>query len=103
VLEVDPDNALARRQVGQVATAVRQFDRTAPGRRWLGGMRGGLFADNNRWMLAARVLFCTALVFIIAFSIGYVVGGSSAVEDVPQKDSPAAMEKSTEPSNRLGP
>jgi hypothetical protein len=34
VLEVDPDNAAARRQVGKVATAVRQFDQTAPGRRW---------------------------------------------------------------------
>src|SRR5438270_8554773 len=35
VLEVDPENAAARRQVGQVVTAVRQFDRAAPGRRWL--------------------------------------------------------------------
>ena len=35
VLEVDPDNATARRQVGQVVTAVRQFDNAAPGRRWL--------------------------------------------------------------------
>src|SRR5262249_47398546 len=34
VLEVDPDNAAARRQVGQVVAAVRQFDRWAPGRRW---------------------------------------------------------------------
>src|SRR5262245_49314044 len=34
VLEVDPDNATARRQVGQVATAVRQFDEMTPGRRW---------------------------------------------------------------------
>lgn len=34
VLEVDPDNATARRQVGKVVTAVRQFDRSAPGRRW---------------------------------------------------------------------
>jgi hypothetical protein len=39
VLEVDPDNATARRQVGQVATAVRQFDRAAPGRRWFNKIR----------------------------------------------------------------
>src|SRR6266566_4761933 len=38
VLEVDPDNAAARRQVTQVATAVRQFDFTAPGRRWAQGL-----------------------------------------------------------------
>jgi hypothetical protein len=35
VLEVDPDNVAAKRQVGQVVTAVRQFDNAAPGRRWL--------------------------------------------------------------------
>ncbi len=35
VLEVDPDQPTARSQVGQVAAAVRQFDRSAPGRRWL--------------------------------------------------------------------
>ena len=32
VLELDPDNAVARRQVNRVATAVRQFDRAAIGR-----------------------------------------------------------------------
>src|ERR1700751_1411872 len=35
ILEVDPDNAAAKKQVAQVATAVRQFDRAAPGRQWL--------------------------------------------------------------------
>src|SRR5438067_7175017 len=34
VLEVDPDNASARRQVGNVAAAVRVFDQTSEGRRW---------------------------------------------------------------------
>ncbi len=34
VLEIEPDNAIARRQVGRVVTAVRQFDRAAPSRRW---------------------------------------------------------------------
>src|SRR5438552_2920598 len=50
VLETDPDNAAARRQVGQVATAVRQFDRTAPGRRWALGLpwrRRGENAGNG--------------------------------------------------------
>lgn len=44
VLEVDPDNATARRQVGKVATAVRQFDQTAPGRRWLRTLQ-----KESRW------------------------------------------------------
>lgn len=35
VLEVDPDNSTARRQVGRVVTAVRQFDaRSTPDRKW---------------------------------------------------------------------
>src|ERR1700686_5015309 len=41
VLEVDPDNATARHKVRQVVAAVRQFDRSAPGRRWLERMRSG--------------------------------------------------------------
>src|SRR5438270_13694672 len=40
VLEVDPDNPAARRQVGQVVTAVRQFDRLTPRRRWLRPRQG---------------------------------------------------------------
>src|SRR5579872_7039025 len=39
VLEVDPDNATARRQVGQVVTAVRQFDLMPPSKRLLRRMR----------------------------------------------------------------
>jgi hypothetical protein len=34
VLEVDPDNPQARKQIGLVVTAVRQFDTVMPGRRW---------------------------------------------------------------------
>jgi hypothetical protein len=50
VLEVDPDNATARRQVGRVATAVRQFDRTAPGRRWLRALQKETWFQ--RWQAA---------------------------------------------------
>src|SRR5947199_2247550 len=38
VLEVDPDNGPARKQIGQVVTAVRQFDTVIPGRRWANGL-----------------------------------------------------------------
>ncbi len=44
VLEIDPDNATARRHVGRVATAVRQFDEKAPGRRWFKKLQ-----KQNRW------------------------------------------------------
>src|SRR5262245_33273067 len=48
VREIDPDNGPAKRQVGKVATAVRQFDETAPGRRWARGIRRrGRF---RRWL-----------------------------------------------------
>ena len=61
VLEVDPDNATARRQVGKVATAVRQFDQTAPagaGRRSCSGRRPSAAGwptwsgdgDGNGWL-----------------------------------------------------
>src|SRR6266480_4387925 len=38
VLEVDPDNPVARKQIGMVVTAVRQFDTVMPGRRWAAGL-----------------------------------------------------------------
>jgi len=56
VLEVDPDNPEAKRQVGQVATAVRQFDRTAPGRRWAQGLRQRRTATRLRSSLAEDAL-----------------------------------------------
>jgi hypothetical protein len=82
VLEVDPDNVPARRQVGQVATAVRQFDRSAPGRRWLTGMRGWLLFDpaENRLLFAMHILLVAVLMFI-AFSIGWTLGSGSAEEN----------------------
>jgi hypothetical protein len=50
VLEVDPDNTTARRQVGKVVTAVRQFDQSAEGRRWM----RRLHKENRyrRWLLS---------------------------------------------------
>jgi hypothetical protein len=75
VLEVDPDNVAARRQVGQVATAVRQFDRAAPGRRWLSRLRDEALYTGERdvvagWLKVAAV----ALLVLAAFLFGYQWG-----------------------------
>lgn len=86
VLEVDPDNATARRQVGQVATAVRQFDRSAPGRRWRTKLQKQ--TRFRRWItswdsqtegtggLLGSMLW--GLLIALALFIGYFIGSRSA-------------------------
>lgn len=85
VLEVDPDNGAARRQVGQVATAVRQFDRTAPGRRWRSKLQK---RSRFRRFLAnwdpdgegANSILTSLLWFVCIFGaliFGYVIGARS--------------------------
>jgi len=81
VLEVDPENATARRQVGQVVTAVRQFDREAPGRRWLNRLRRQ--ARFHRWLDSWQegitpaawigILVAGALL-VLCFLLGYYFG-----------------------------
>ncbi|MGH7171036.1 MAG: hypothetical protein ACRELG_12220, partial [Gemmataceae bacterium] len=82
VLEVDPDNNMARRQVGQVATAVRQFDQTVPGRRWRKKLQRQ--TRFRRWMAnwnpegeVTNSLLSGMLWFLLIFGalmIGYVIG-----------------------------
>jgi hypothetical protein len=84
VLEVDPDNAVARRQVNRVAAAVRQFDRAAIGRRWLDRLQRQ--ARFRRWFAAWqqrmpvvdwwRVL-SVVLLMLLAFMLGYALGSQS--------------------------
>jgi hypothetical protein len=107
VLEVDPDNPVARKQVGQVATAVRQFDRTAPGRRWAQGLppvaKHGV-PPLLVWMRRAVV----ALLVLVAFVVGFMCAssmysnGSSQQSDklTPNKAQPV---QSGKPENQLGP
>jgi hypothetical protein len=97
VLEVDPDNAMARRQIGDVAMAVRQFDESAPGRRWLRRIRGGESAGG----LAGWLWFAlAALLVVVAFVGGYGLASRSASETEPQR--PEAPPKLDRPDNRLG-
>lgn len=82
VLEIDPDNTTARRQVGKVATAVRQFDEMAPGRRWLRRLKNQ--TRFRRWMSRLQEdegdlsgwlsgLFW-ALLVVVALILGYALG-----------------------------
>jgi hypothetical protein len=90
VLEVDPDNPVARRQVGLVVTAVRQFDREAPGRRLLARSRrrerirrwfAGTFRDGEslRWLTVVLL----AAIVIICLIAGIWIGSYFAANPIP--------------------
>jgi hypothetical protein len=79
VLEVDPDNAEARKQVGRVASAVRQFDRVAVGRRWLRWLQRS--AHFRQWLRSCQASMPTAwrlaevlVIALAAFVVGYLLG-----------------------------
>jgi hypothetical protein len=101
VLEVDPDNATARRQVGKVVTAVRQFDTTAPGRRWLNKLHkqkrwrrrlvGAAESGGLPLLLGSAAWFGLVL---IAFLIGYIWGAQG---------NPPAPPSSEPPSSKIAP
>jgi hypothetical protein len=67
VLEVDPDNPTARRQVSSVVTAVRQFDTVTAGRRWAVGLPPQLPKAPRPWwhwaVFAGTVLVAMGLTF----------------------------------------
>jgi len=76
ILEADPDNATARRQIGQVANAVRQFDRTKKDWAWTKRMLQrhrtcgkGIFSVG--WLL----LIMLVVAVILAFGAGFICGG----------------------------
>jgi hypothetical protein len=97
VLEVDPDNAKARRQVGQVATAVRQFDRTVPGRRWLKRLQkqtrfrrwlANWTAEGNGTTWLNFILWF--LLLLVAFLVGYYAGTTAPrANPAPEQQAPA--------------
>jgi len=81
ILEMDPDNATARRQVGRVAAAVRQFDQLAQGRRWLDRIqtRARFRQWVNSWgtegTLPKPVVWTMAIVLLLgALLLGYALG-----------------------------
>ncbi len=89
VLEVDPDNPIARRQVGRVVTAVRQFDRWSPRRRWLRNRPS--FGEWLATLTPAALLEVGLwlLLMLAAFSVGYYVGTPSGAHEPLTPDLPA--------------
>ncbi|MCS7046797.1 MAG: hypothetical protein NZO58_10610 [Gemmataceae bacterium] len=81
VLEVDPDNAPARRQVGQVVTAVRQFDRINQGRHWLAEIRHGP-PRPSPWRALPFWGWASLIggAVVLAFVLGYLVGHQTKAE-----------------------
>jgi len=69
VLEVDPDNPQARKQIGLVVTAVRQFDTVMPGRRWANGLPPHLPNAKRPWW--HWLAFSSAV--ILAFAAGFAI------------------------------
>src|SRR5262249_33517991 len=92
VLEVDPDNAAARRQGGQVVTALRPFDGATPGRRWLRKVRRQ--ARFRAWVHSlgaeeAASWFGTIVWVLVVFGalvLGYTLGATPASREPPPGD-----------------
>jgi hypothetical protein len=92
VLEVDPNNATARRQVSQVVTAVRQFDAVTPSRRWANNLPP--HPGRTRWP-AWYIWVVGLMVVLLAFIIGVLVGHGPF--EMPPGTDPPKME----PNDRL--
>lgn len=80
VLEVDPDNPVARQQVARVVSTIRQFDRVAPSRRWLKRLHRR--ERRTRFMEEAwKIILCAALLATVSV-VSYYVGYRSASQQV---------------------
>jgi hypothetical protein len=108
VLEIDPDNATARRQVGKVTTAVRQFDETAPGRRWLTKLHKrkrfqrwmATFNENGEggsWLGAALWFLVVLAALLVGFMVGVQHTPAPAPAEQPGQTQPADKDKEKKP------
>jgi hypothetical protein len=103
VLEVDPDNATARRRVGQVVTAVRQFDNAAPGRRWLKKLQrqtrfrrwaaGWDREDWTTWLTWAFWFVAIVAAVFVGFLVGTNVRPPAPPSNPPGNEAPDKQDK----------
>jgi hypothetical protein len=109
VLEVDPDNPTAKQQIGQVVTAVRQFDEVMPGRRWLDRLRRN--ARYRRWKeditdMTPRgwiTLVALFLMMVVVLFVGYGWGWQAA-QPAPEVETPSTeKDKTAKPTPPVSP
>jgi hypothetical protein len=106
VLEVDPDNATARRQVGQVVAAVRQFDRAAPGRRWFHRLQRQ--ARFRQWLSGAGREsadggWFSTIVWIVLVLAALVIGYVFGLQQTPPEDARAPLPRCDPSEQTLAP
>jgi hypothetical protein len=89
VLEVDPDNPTARKQIGMVVTAVRQFDTVMPGRRWAQGLPPLVPESPRPWWHWA--IFVGGIILALALGFGF-----AHVDWTPAKDGDPVLPKRDE-------
>jgi hypothetical protein len=72
VLEVDPDNPVARKQISQVVTAIRQFDTIMPGRRFAHGLPPQLPKTPMPWWYWLIIIGAVIAAFGIGLAAAHV-------------------------------
>lgn len=97
VLDVDPDNAVARQKVTQIVRAVRHFDSTTPTRRMGEPSSNGTPDKKVLSPLMVRSLLfglLISLIFAIGFTLGFILaggGGSSGSDNGGEHKAPPAL------------
>lgn len=96
ILEVDPDNPAARKQVAQVVTAVRQFDELLPGRRWVDTLRRQAYwrgwkedlreLTPRGWLSIVAAGLLLVVTLLVGYSWGFAVGRASLEPETPSTE-----------------
>ena len=74
VLETDPDNAPARRQIGRVIAAVRKFDLSTPARRVALGLPPQEPRGFWKYLPSTEKLLAGAVLLLVGLVIGLMLG-----------------------------
>ncbi len=94
VLETDPDNAPARKQIGRVVTAVRTFDLSTPARRVALGLPAHESRGLWKWLPNSERLFGGIALVLLGLFFGLLIGFAMPRE---ARLSPEDAEKKPQP------